>query len=452
MSKKLTLLFASSALLLSACNNVQVPNNDGDGDGDPAIIEDDEFSEFNLLSSSSTYGRKMVGNAAAALVKNFDGSSAVKIDASMKNGNIDINAIENVANPRYNLHENIKDISSTIDMGVSGYSVKEKTKNTVNDLIGYLNVGKFNAESNLSYQISDDLLNEDSKTETTITNRSKIENGKLDFYLKNNNLYGDLSDSNLASFLSSLSDISEVAGEDYAFLNEIAENPKFAITKLFAENEFSIYDEIADISPMLLEITSNDVVTAIEMLDKKSNEDLKNEISTLFGWADIKFYSAIQKSDYYFKTTFNIDSVDEFVSIVDYAIDKSNEETEDYVPSDIKKDLADKNIELKKTNISGEIRFTKSGNVELDVTNDIELTYVDDIDLSKFEDFKVSSISVDSTVKFSSDINVNLAFKKDTSYLNKLPSDEELAVYHEIDGEKIRDLVDDISSELFHTY
>lgn len=451
MKKRSLVLLASGALLFASCtavnpnqnnnNNNSNNKNNGENNNQPIIEDDPEFSEFDLLSSSSSYGRSMVGKALSATIDKVMESTAVKVTGNVEKANIDISAKEDADRPRYSLRETIDDFSGDLELGLSGYTFKRGKETGVSDLIGYLNVNDLNAKSNLTYQLSNELLNDNSKTTTTVTNESQSKNGKAYFYLKDSDVYGDLSDENMSGLVDTISKVGEIANLELDELEEIAENPKFKITNLFDEGKVNLYNTVNDKIPLLL-ISEKTITGAIESVDR--DEELKEELEDIFTTLDLKFYSAIQKSDYYFKVTFNLDEVSDFITVINYLNDKANEDSEEeFVPSDFAKELEEMNVELTKTVFSGEVRFAKTGNLEADINVDLEMNYKDELDLSEYEDFKVQSLSLDSSLKFKSTLSVKADFEN-KSYLNKLPSEEELANYYEIDGTSIREKIDEL--------
>lgn len=460
MKKSLLLLLATSALLFTSCQAVNPANSNGNNNGNggnnnnnnnPPVDDDPEFVEFNLLDSSSTSdrGRDMMGKGIYETIDSLLDSSALKITGNIKDANIDLTAKEDSENPRYNVHENIKDISGKVELGLSGYSFKKNQVTSVNGLIGYIDVDKLNATSNLTYQLSNELLKENSTTTTTVNTETKSENGKAAFYLKEGNVYGDLSDENITGLLETVSKVGEVAGEDMSALQDIADKPKFKVTSLLENKEVNLYNVISEKIPVIDLLNAKTISGALESLAK--NAEGKESAQEVFDMMDIKFYSAIQKSDYYFKITFGMDEVSDFITLADYISSQAEEGEEGFTPIDIEKDLEEMDIELVKSALSGEIRFAKTGDIETDIDLDLEMNYKDEIDLTKYEDFKVDSLSVDSNLKFSSSLAVKVQFEENKSYADKLPSDEELADYYEIDGAEIKatieELIEKYSSE-----
>ena len=119
-----------------------------------------------------------------------------------------------------------------------------------------------------------------------------------------------------------------------------------------------------------------------------------------------------------------------------------------YVPSDFAKLLEESDVTVSKIDLSGEIRFTKKGNVEIDLEDELKLDYKGEIDLSKVDEIPLDSLNVKAGLETSSKSTIEINFEKEKSYLDKLPSEEELATYYEMDGEAIREKIKELFSKV----
>ena len=80
--------------------------------------------------------------------------------------------------------------------------------------------------------------------------------------------------------------------------------------------------------------------------------------------------------------------------------------------------------------------------------NDIKVQFKGEIDLSEVKDYSLGKVDVDASLECSANMNVNINFEKNKSYLDKLPNEEELATYHEINGELIREKIKELFSKV----
>ena len=447
MRKKLPLLLASSALLFASCHAINNPSDIQEKEDDiPEEEEEEEEKEFNEFdffasSSSASYGRKMLGCGLYTSIKSFIESSAFNIEGKLSDGKLNISTIEDAESPRYNVSENIKDISGSFSSGLSDYSFEKNHVTKASDLIGFLNFDKLNADSTFSYQLSSGL-----KGKTTVTNESKIESGKLDFYLKDRNVYGDFSNQSFEPLLEDLAKLEDNGILGFTTLEQIALYSKVNAVDFLEDDEVVLRDKLGPISYLLF-LPNGDSIGETMYNAVKDDAELKEELQSIFNTANLKMYSAIQKSDYYCKIDFDIDNKDDFITIIDYINDKTNEE-EEFVPSDFAKELEENNITLSKIKLAGEIRLAKTGNIEIDFENDIKVQFKGEIDLSEVKDYSLGKVDVDASLECSANMNVNINFEKNKSYLDKLPNEEELATYHEINGELIREKIKELFSKV----
>lgn len=471
MNKKVLFLMASSVLLLSACRTVNVSptpvqpadtpsgqNNPGenpggqdnpggnpgesdnpggnpggqDNPGGGSQQEEQEdlnvATEFGLLTTDSKgkYGRKSISLAVEDLFENLKYSKGFKVDTTYKNANYSAKTVPNSTNQGFDLNLALSGYSTDLEGGLSGFSFAKNYETKTSDLVGFANVNSLTGDLDINYNIRQDLYGKyfTNKTNKEVDHHHILSTGaNLKAYLKNDVVYASFADQKAIDILEDLKGLPVIGSKADETLDNLISKTSAAFINLYEPTSVNLYNDFYVNFDEI--ITSTTVYSMLDAL-AKSGESQKKDILDTLEKGNIKFYSYPQKSDKLLAVDFKINDKETF-NEVGQLINSA-------VQDNILPDLNDLPLEFTTTILEGKLLFEKGGQLTIDFNYNFEANYHNEIDMSKVG---LDNFNIDLEFKAKADTSLKIALDSKADYSTKLPSQELLDKYYQIDVQQV---------------
>lgn len=444
---KLLLLIASSMIIFSSCTPITINNDDkgdevdpgGEVEPEPPVVE--EGTEFDIFDSNiSDNDISAVSIGILKVINSLSKSRAINIKG---NNSIDLKLIgsgyfkNDTSIKEFDGKLDINELTTKYDLGVSGFDFKVDGQNDFNNLVGYYSISDMVGNGTFSYELSEKSTEE---SETSISQKfSKkliFDDAELKAYLKNKNLYMDLSNTKFRDSIKNsldgtlLEQFEQIPTSFYISLEDIISQTGIS----FSQEDFSsslnlLYSLDKTALDSMLRMLSSTAMNAL--LDKETVETIKEAFTQL----DIKLYSYKSTSDKHFSIKSTLDSIEDIefllnVIFKDY-IKQINDQIEDESQKiDIHNIIENSGLDFKDVDAVLSIDVLKSGSIDFNYDGNLKVSI--DKKYSFTSDDKLNQVYLFGEMVLSNKNKTSLSFV-DTSYLDKLPNDEDLNKYQFID-------------------